>query len=185
MQAVFNRVFGLSLIYTLPDFNELLQQKRSLLLLEGQQVLKLVSEIFKTWREVNKQLTAFKQPIFAQAVADINQQLVELKPSQFLAEIEPQRWQEYPRYLKALQLRLERLPNNLNRDNSACADIQKRWQQYQQKCIDYQARSINMQALEDYRWLLEEYRISLFSQPMKTAVPVSAERLNRVWQQLS
>ena len=185
VQAVFNRVFGLSLIYTLPNFNELLQQKRSLLLLEGQQVLKLVSEIFKTWREVNKQLTAFKQPIFAQAVADINQQLVELKPSQFLAEIEPQRWQEYPRYLKALQLRLERLPNNLNRDNSACADIQKRWQQYQQKCIDYQARSINMQALEDYRWLLEEYRISLFSQPMKTAVPVSAERLNRVWQQLS
>jgi ATP-dependent helicase HrpA len=90
-----------------------------------------------------------------------------------LAEIEPKRWQEYPRYLKALQIRLERLPNNLNRDVLACADIQKCWQQYQQKRSDYLARSINMQPLEDYRWLLEEYRISLFSQPMKTAVPVS------------
>ena len=84
-----------------------------------------------------------------------------------------------------MQVRLERLPNNLNRDVLACADIQKCWQQYQQKCIDYQARSINMQALEDYRWLLEEYRISLFSQPMKTAVPISNERLNKLWQQLT
>ena len=28
------------------------------------------------------------------------------------------------------------------------------------------------------------YRISLFSQPMKTAVPISKERLNKLWQQL-
>jgi hypothetical protein len=36
----------------------------ALLLGEGQQVLKLASEIFKAWREVNKQLTAFKQANF-------------------------------------------------------------------------------------------------------------------------
>jgi ATP-dependent helicase HrpA len=185
VQAVFNRLFGAVTIYTLPDFNELLQQKRGLLLSEGQQVLKLASEIFKAWREVNKQLGNFKQSIFAQSIADINQQLVEFKPSQFLAELEPKRWQEYPRYLKALQVRLERLPNNLNRDVLACADIQKCWQQYQQKRIDYQARSINIQPLDDYRWLLEEYRTSLFSQPMKTAVPISNERLNKLWQQLT
>jgi ATP-dependent helicase HrpA len=184
VQAVFKRLFGTALIYTLPEFNVLLQQKRGLLLGEGQQVLKLASEIFKAWREVNKQLSTFKQSIFDQAVADINQQLLEFKPSQFLAEIEPKHWQEYSRYLKALQLRLERLPNNLNRDVLACADIQKRWQQYQQKRTDYLARSLNMQPLEDYRWLLEEYRISLFSQPMKTAVPISKERLERLWQQL-
>ncbi len=184
VQAVFKRLFGTALIYTLPEFNALLQQKRGLLLGEGQQVLKLASEIFKAWREVNKQLGSFKQATFAQAVADINHQLIEFKPSQFLAEVEPKRWQEYPRYLKALQIRLERLPNNLNRDVLACADIQKCWQQHQQKRSDYVARSVNMQPLEDYRWLLEEYRISLFSQPMKTAVPISKERLNKLWQQL-
>ncbi|MBK9185791.1 MAG: DUF3418 domain-containing protein [Moraxellaceae bacterium] len=184
VQAVFKRLFGTALIYTLPEFNALLQQKRGLLLGEGQQVLKLASEIFKAWREVNKQLGSFKQATFAQAVADINHQLIEFKPSQFLAEVEPKRWQEYPRYLKALQIRLERLPNNLNRDVLACADIQKCWQQHQQKRSDYVARSVNMQPVEDYRWLLEEYRISLFSQPMKTAVPISKERLNKLWQQL-
>ena len=185
VQAVFNRLFDTALIYTLPDFNALLQQKRGLLLGEGQQVLKLASEIFKAWRDVNKLLTSIKQPIFAQTVADINQQLVEFNPSQFLANIEPKRWQEYPRYLKAIQIRLERLSNNLNRDVLACADIQKCWQQYQQKRSDYLARSVNMQSLDDYRWLLEEYRISLFSQPMKTAVPISKERLNKLWQQLA
>ena len=32
-------------------------------------------------------------------------------------------WSEFPRYLKALILRLERLPNNLQRDDSAIDQI--------------------------------------------------------------
>ena len=33
----------------------------------------------------------------------------------------PEVWAEFPRYLKALVLRLERLPNNLQRDEAAIA----------------------------------------------------------------
>ena len=35
--------------------------------------------------------------------------------------------------------------------------------------------------VDSYRWLLEEYRISIFAQPLKTAVPVSPRRLKTAW----
>ena len=45
-------------------------------------------------------------------------------------------------------------------------------------------RGIDAPALRDYRWLLEEYRVSLFAQTLKTAVPVSAARLDRLWAEI-
>jgi ATP-dependent helicase HrpA len=36
--------------------------------------------------------------------------------------------------------------------------------------------------LEPFRRLVEEYHVSLFAQELRTAVPVSAERLARAWQ---
>ena len=38
--------------------------------------------------------------------------------------------------------------------------------------------------LDEYRWLLEELRVSLFAQELRTPVPVSAKRLEKVWQSL-
>jgi ATP-dependent helicase HrpA len=35
-------------------------------------------------------------------------------------------------------------------------------------------------ALEDLFWLIEEYKVSLFAQELKTAVPVSAKRLEKM-----
>ena len=40
-------------------------------------------------------------------------------------------------------------------------------------------------AVTEYRWLLEEFRISLFAQELGTAVPVSAKRLDRMWDSIS
>ncbi|MCP5175770.1 MAG: ATP-dependent RNA helicase HrpA [Moraxellaceae bacterium] len=173
------QVFGEQLVYSQVDFDKILTSKRGQLLTMGQQLIKTVANIYQLWRAINQQICLYGQAVFAQAIADINLQLTNLQAQSFLSEIAPQRWQEYPRYLKGLQLRLERLTNNIQRDNQASQELHKRWQQYQQKVADFTARSVNIQPLHDYRWLLEEYRISLFSQPMKTALPVSKERLDK------
>jgi hypothetical protein len=34
------------------------------------------------------------------------------------------------------------------------------------------------------RWMLEELRISLFAQELKTTVPVSLQRLEKLWEQV-
>jgi ATP-dependent helicase HrpA len=40
-------------------------------------------------------------------------------------------------------------------------------------------------ALEEFRWLIEELRVSLFAQELKTPFPVSAKRLDKIWDGLS
>jgi len=41
------------------------------------------------------------------------------------------------------------------------------------------------EALENWRWALEEYRVSVFAQGMKTAYPVSVQRLQKLWQNVA
>ena len=102
-----------------------------------------------------------------------------------LASQAADRWLQYPRYLKALELRLDKLGNNILRDDKASAEVQRHWQRWQRHVQQVMARGGDPGSCDEYRWLLEEYRISLFSQPLKTAVPVSAERLDRLWSQLT
>jgi ATP-dependent helicase HrpA len=37
----------------------------------------------------------------------------------------------------------------------------------------------------EIRWMIEELRVSLFAQPMKTAYPVSEQRIHRAMDQLA
>ena len=38
--------------------------------------------------------------------------------------------------------------------------------------------------VEQFRWLLEELRVQLFAQELKTPVPVSVKRLQKMWQSM-
>jgi ATP-dependent helicase HrpA len=38
--------------------------------------------------------------------------------------------------------------------------------------------------LEQFRWLLEELRVQLFAQELRTPVPVSSKRLQKMWEAL-
>jgi len=42
----------------------------------------------------------------------------------------------------------------------------------------------NHAARDDYRWMLEEFRISRFAQELRTAIPVSAKRLDAQWERV-
>ncbi len=46
-----------------------------------------------------------------------------------------------------------------------------------------QAKSTDAK-LQEYRWMLEELRVSLFAQELKTPMPVSVKRLQKVWESL-
>ena len=35
--------------------------------------------------------------------------------------------------------------------------------------------------LEDFRWMLEELRVGLYAQDVKTPMPVSVKRLQKIW----
>ena len=84
-------------------------------------------------------------------------------------------WQEYPRYLKALLLRLDRLPNNHSEIMLQLTMSIHGWTRY---------LNSKRSKIKELYLMLEEFRISLFSQPMKTKMPISPTRLQKLWDRL-
>jgi ATP-dependent helicase HrpA len=162
---------GLALNKT--DFEQQWQAAKLQFLSVGQQVLTALTDIFSTWQSIRRQMLGIDADIFGRNIDDIEDQLDGLHLANFIYEIDASVWQEYPRYLKALHMRLDRLPNNLKKDTDAVSQIDP----FMEKLIKHESEP----KLQEFRWLLEEFRISLFAQPMKTKVPVSVKRLEKAW----
>jgi ATP-dependent helicase HrpA len=120
----------------------------------------------------------------AVAAGDINQQLQRLIYPGFLLQTPTQWLQQYPRYLKAMLVRLEKAPAQMQKDKIHTAEVASLWQRYQER-LDKEgvAQLADNENFHLYRWLLEELRVSLFAQTLKTLQPVSEKRLNKLWQE--
>lgn len=108
--------------------------------------------------------------------ADIRQQLDGLISADFPADVSALQLRHYPRFLRGIQQRLERLGGNTNRDAEAL-DSLRVWLERFDKLDDE-----DRQTLDKFRWMLEEYRISLFAQSLGTSMPVSEKRLAKEWE---
>jgi ATP-dependent helicase HrpA len=135
--------------------------------------------------EIKKQLKQQKNMLMlAFTISDINQQLTQLYyPG--LAYKTPAQWlQQYPKYMRGIQQRLEKAALNPQKDKLQLTEVTSHWQRltdYLTKEGDY--RLAQNSALLDYRWWIEELRISLFAQTLKTQVPVSDKRMGKQWEQ--
>src|SRR5690625_2361008 len=72
-----------------------------------------------------------------------------------------------------------------NKDRQLLEEIRPHWERLE----DYLQREGELQmelndALREYRWAIEELRVSLFAQTLKTRMPVSTKRLNKLWEQV-
>lgn len=168
-------------IKTLPkdtaEFNQLIADVKKQFLADGQKVLIDITDIFTQWQQIRRELLVLDQDIFGRSVDDIEDQLDLMSLANFVYSKPVEIWQEYPRFLKALLLRLDRLPNNLQRDLAAIDDVDP-W-------MDKVFKFKNDPKIKELYLMLEELRISLFSQPMKTKMPISPTRLQKLWDRLA
>jgi ATP-dependent helicase HrpA len=104
---------------------------------------------------------------------DLREQLDALLAPGFARELPTARLAHYPRYLKAMRLRAERLRQGPAKDQQRMLQVLPYWREY----LKHQAAGAD--GLDELRWLIEEWRVSLFAQELKTAEPVSAKRLAR------
>ena len=115
----------------------------------------------------------------APTAADVRAQLAWLTPAGFLLVTPWERLKEYPRYLQAMEQRLEKSGLDARRDAKLAAEIAPLESRY---CERVKAeRGARPPGEDEFRWLLEEFRVSLFAQQLKTRVPVSARRLEDAW----
>lgn len=158
------------------EFQKLVEDVKKSFLTHGQTALKEITDIYIQWQEIRRKLLVLDPSIFGKNIDDIEDQLDLMSLSDFVYRKPSDVWSEFPRYLKALILRLERLPNNLQRDDSAIDQIDP----WMEKLFKFK----NDARLKELYFMVEELRISLFSQPMKTKTPISPTRLQKVWERL-
>ncbi len=122
---------------------------------------------------------ALNKPQAAPAAVDIRSQLSWLVPAGFLMTTPWERLKEFPRYLQAIEQRLEKLPLNPKRDAELAAQVAPLESKYRARVKT--ERGLKPPGSDEFRWLLEEFRVSLYAQQLKTRVPVSARRLEDAW----
>ncbi|MFC3650487.1 ATP-dependent RNA helicase HrpA [Dyella humi] len=109
---------------------------------------------------------------------DLREQLDGLLAPGFLRELFTARLAHFPRYLKAMRLRAERLRQDPAKDQQRMLQVLPYWHEY------LNHRAAGDEGLDELRWLIEEWRVSLFAQELKTAEPVSAKRLAKALEAL-
>ena len=138
---------------------------------------RLAGQILAEYYTLPKKLQTIKA--HAQASADIQSQLQQLIGKRFIADNEYDHLMHFPRYLKAVNVRLEKLRADPTRD----ARLVSEWQQVAapwQRA--HKERGGGDSKMLEFRWLLEELRVSLYAQELRTPMPVSVKRLQKVWE---
>lgn len=168
-------------------FAEAVRRGRERLGLLVQELTRLVRQILDEWSSVRKRLPSAKA--WPTAAADIEAHLNRLITPRFVGELDRDHLQHLPRYLKAHNLRLDRLKSGgapaLARDQASLAEWTVLWQSYERRARELARSGVQDERLNQFRWQLEELRVSLFAQELKTPLPVSVKRLEKAWQQLS
>jgi len=177
--AALERVFiGESLPMARADFAKRLEEGRSRFTLVAQEIARTAAQIQAQRAALEKRLSGLEKAQ-GQAVSEVREQLNRLLAPGWPGRTPWQRLQHLPRYLKAAELRLEKLRADPQRDRRLAAEVALLEAPFRRAA----GRSPSAE-LEQFGWLLEELRVSLFAQELRTPVPVSVKRLLKLWQTL-
>jgi ATP-dependent helicase HrpA len=140
---------------------------------------RLVGQILAEFHGLPKRLQGLPPAV----ASDMQAQLQSLIHKRFVAETEYSQLAHFPRYLKAMNVRLEKLRGNPTRDAQLMAEWQNAASQFQRTVKNQPLKNLDPRMIE-FRWMLEELRVSLFAQELRTPMPVSAKRLQKVWESM-
>jgi ATP-dependent helicase HrpA len=140
---------------------------------------RLVGQILAEFHGLPKRLQGMPPAV----AGDMQAQLQGLIHKRFVAETEYSQLAHFPRYLKAMNVRLEKLRGNPARDAQLMAEWQNAASQFQRTVKNQPLKNLDPRMIE-FRWMLEELRVSLFAQELRTPMPVSAKRLQKVWESM-
>jgi ATP-dependent helicase HrpA len=162
------------------SFAQRLKEGRSRLSLIAQEIARQCEVILSEYAGLQKKLTTVKS--HSAAFTDMQGQAKELVGRDFVRDTPYQQFAHVPRYLRAIGVRIEKLRAEPLRDQrwqAEIAPLESRWRKTVQA-----RRGQNDPQLADYFWLLQELRVAIFAQELRTPMPVSVKRLNKVWETL-
>lgn len=171
VEAIFRYCFieGKSSVSNRLEFDVALSNKKDLVSTMNQ-VASLLEDVLKKANHIEGLLKT--KSMDKNVHADVSSQMDRLLGLRFISSVPLQWLKHYPRYLKAIEYRLDKYQVNISKDNES-----------QQLISEFQTRLNHCERpnLLKFRWMIEELRVSLFAQALGTSLPVSAKRLEKEW----
>ena len=144
----------------------------------------LVNEILAEYYSLRPRIQQPGAQAWQRLMNDIKAQLKALLPNGFIVSVPYARLKHYPRYLRAIDVRVTKFPSNPTRDAQWQETLANWWRSWSQRLDVDRARGVRNPKLEEFRWMLEELRVSLWAQQLKTPYPVSFKRVEKAWEEI-
>ncbi|MBK6975207.1 MAG: ATP-dependent RNA helicase HrpA [Sterolibacteriaceae bacterium] len=162
------------------SFARRVQEARPRITLVAQELARLAMSTLTEHAALLKKLATIKA--LPQVVEDIRAQCAGLVGRRFVAELPFERLQQLPRYLKAASLRIDKLRADPARDGRLLAEWKSLAAPFERERSQRARSGVADPQLDEFRWLLEELRVALFAQELRTPMPISVKRLQKIWE---
>jgi ATP-dependent RNA helicase HrpA len=165
-------------------FYATLTESKQNLLMNSEKACVLLETILQKQIEISTRLSEPDMMKHIDAVADIQDQMDYLIFGGFINDVPYKYLRQYPRYLDSISKRIEKLANGAEKDKQNTLLIQEHWNRIKKLVDNAYETDCFTTTLYEYRWMIEELRISLFTQELKTIIPVSVKRMDKMWAKL-
>jgi len=140
-------------------------------------VVTVVTSSLAAARDAERAISKTTSMTLLPALSDVRGQLAALVYPGFISRMGAARLKHLPRYLRAISARLDKLPTAVAQDRVSQNEVARAMERFVAAGGRVPLPANADERLVRVRWLLEELRVSLFAQQLRTAEPVSLQRI--------
>jgi ATP-dependent helicase HrpA len=168
------------------DFYSHAESAAPIILSTGQELLDGLLPVLTAYHDARSQIHKLQQrqrnnSRMVSFLQERTTELVRLVPETFIAIYDKHRLGHLIRYIQAAAIRSRRAAVDFEKDQSKSRGIIKFTEGLNQLLSELSPRASDEKrhAVEEYFWMIEEFKVSVFAQELKTAIPISAKRLEQ------
>jgi len=164
------------------EFEQRLSEGKSKVLSFAEKIESTFIQVMNEHYQIRRVVSGLKKGALAYVAEDVENQLDGLLHEGFLFETGLVWFAQYPRYLKALSMRLNKVPHMGDKDRPNTVLLSQYQDRY--RTLKSKSASRHKEGLFILRWMLEEFRVSLFAQTLGTHIPISGKRLDKQFEKI-
>lgn len=146
-------------------------------------VCTLADPALRAFQSVEARLRQKTPAAWEASINDAREQLSVLMSPNFLMTTPPEWLPHLPRYLAAIDLRVQRLAGaGIQKDLARLQEVLPIWRGVGELNRRQKDLGLDPKRIAEYRWMVEELRVSLFAQELRTSLPVSVKRMHDLWE---
>lgn len=166
-------------------FSDILCNSVQRISVAAQELATFLPKFFAGYQAAELAIEEMETPRYDELRKAILRQMDRLMPKRFWV-IVPWNWLvRYPVYFQAISRRIEkRNPAKLTEELERESELESWWSENENIQKEHLARGVFDPDLIQFRFMLEEMRISIFCQQLRTIIPVSEKRLEKLLQKI-